>query len=95
MEKELMAKAFVFHASRKFHKSRLSTSSQTTVKFVKDKLEEKENIPENENTASTPSSSFTSSSIPSCDRSCDRRRNPLDVRCHFQQLLPKLLPKYK
>ena len=46
MEKELMAKAFVFHASRKFHKSRLSTSSQTTVKFVKDKLEEKENIPE-------------------------------------------------
>ena len=38
-------------------------SSQTTVKFVKDKLEEKENIPENENTASTSSSSSTSSSI--------------------------------
>ena len=57
-----MEKALVFHASREFHKSRLSTSSQTRVKFVKDKLEEKKNIPEN-NTASTPSSSSTSSSI--------------------------------
>ena len=36
-----MEKALVFHASREFHKSRLSTSSQTRVKFVKDKLEEK------------------------------------------------------
>ena len=58
-----MEKALVFHASREFHKSRLSTSSQTRVKFVKDKLEEKKNIPENKNTASTPSSSSTSSSI--------------------------------
>ena len=46
-------KALVLHASCEFCKSRLPTSSQTTVKFVKDKPEEKENIPENENTAST------------------------------------------
>ena len=46
-------KALVLHASCEFCKSRLPTSSQTTVKFVKDKPKEKENIPENENTAST------------------------------------------
>ena len=34
-------KALVLHASSEFHKSRLCTSGQTTVKFVKDKLKEK------------------------------------------------------
>ena len=43
-------KPLVLHASREFHKSRLSTSTQTTVKFAKDKPEEKENIRENKNT---------------------------------------------
>ena len=43
--------------------TRLPATSQATVKFVKDKLEEKENIPENENTASTSSSGSSFSSI--------------------------------
>lgn len=34
-------KALVLHASHEFHISRLPTTSQTTVKFGKDKLEEK------------------------------------------------------
>ena len=38
-------KALMLHASRKFHKSRLPTSSQTTVTSVKDKPERKEKIP--------------------------------------------------
>ena len=56
-------KTLVLHASPEFHKSRLLTSTQTTVKFVKHKPEEKENIPEDENTAGTSSSSSSSSSI--------------------------------
>ena len=56
-------KALVLHASCEFHKSKLPTGSQTIVKFVKDKPEEKENIPGKENTASTSSSSSSSGSI--------------------------------
>ena len=56
-------KALVLYASREFHKSILPTSSQTTVKFVKDKPEEKQTIPQNENGASTSSSSSSFSSI--------------------------------
>ena len=39
-------KAVVLHVPRKFHKSRLPTSSQMTVQLVKDKPEEKETIQE-------------------------------------------------
>ena len=37
-------KALVLHASREFHKSRLPTSSQTTVKFVKDEPKKKKTL---------------------------------------------------
>lgn len=37
-------KPLVLHASREFHKSRLPTSSQTTVKFVKDEPKKKKTL---------------------------------------------------
>ena len=88
-------KASVLNVSHKFHKSKLPTSSQTTVKFVKDKPEGKENISENENATSTSRFSSSSSSINgvSYGQGCDRCRNSLGAWCHFQQLLPKLLAK--
>ena len=75
-------KALVLHASRDFHKLILPTSSQTTVKFVKDKPEEKQTIPQNENRTSTSSFSPSFSSIKEYSGIC-LKRTPLVQRNLF------------